>query len=226
MPSLFISRTLAADSPIRQWAAGKAVDLFAQSLLTFEAVAFDLPSAGACDWIFFYSPRAVRYFFDARPLLAAGVQLGAVGKGTAAALEVLGYRVDFCGAGSPEEVARDFLAVGKEQKVLFPCAANSRRSIATLLAEQITAFHLVVYENKASVSPSLPTTDMVILTSPMNAEAYFSACPPRSDASYLAIGSVTAAAMAAYGVVAQYPMQAEEAALCTLLDDWIRRQVP
>lgn len=224
MPSLFISRSLAADSPIRQWTEDKAVDLFAQSLLTFKAVAFDWPPTEAYDWIFFYSPRAVRYFLEARPLLPNGLRLGAVGKGTAAALEALGHRVDFCGAGSPEQVASDFLAVGRGQRILFPCAINSRRSIASLLAGQITALHLVVYENDLAIPSGLPTTDIVILTSPMNAEAYFTACSPSSEATYLAIGRPTAEAMAAYGVSASYPPIAEEAALCGLLDDWARRQ--
>ena len=59
--NLFISRTLTEDSPIWSFAQSNAIQVFHQSLIDFTPVRFNkIPEA---DWIFFYSKKAVHYFY-------------------------------------------------------------------------------------------------------------------------------------------------------------------
>ncbi len=78
------------------------------------------------DWIAFTSPNAVQIFFhglwnetDSRAL--AGIQLAAVGSGTARELERFHLRADFIPAMSTGERLAEELPVQPGQRVLWPC---------------------------------------------------------------------------------------------------------
>ncbi len=216
MPTLFISRSLSAQSPLRLWARDKEVTIIDKSLLFFTAVDFDWPLK-PFDWVFFYSPRAVDFFFKAVSSLPTTTRLAAVGGGTAAAIRAAGYQPDFTGQGQPIDVAAAFLPVARGSTVLFPAARRSGRSIEKLLGDAVQAQYLVVYDNQIQLENHLVYTDWVILTSPLNVQAYFSCLPLCSTTTYLAIGSVTAQAMQQWGVKAAFPESPSEEGLVALL---------
>lgn len=218
MPSLFVSRSLAPDSPLRKWAGERGYNLRATSLIQFSLLKFDPPSEQV-DWIFFYSPKAVDFWSRGlKKPLAFQPKFAALGPGTAKALLQLNHRIDFCGQGDPTRVADDFLTVALGQVVLFPRAVQSRRSVEKCIGDYINAIDLIVYTNEAAPRTDLVATDVVILTSPLNVAAYFSSTLINHDAIFLAIGSTTAAALAEYTIQADFPDQPGEAGLVELLN--------
>lgn len=194
---VFISREQPPHSPFRRTVEAAGHRVHGESLIRLTPVAFGEPPA--TDWIFFYSPRAVAFFAAAaRP--EAEQRLAAIGPGTAAACSRAGWRVDFIGQGSPAEVARAFLPVAAGQRVLFPQARQSRRSVEKAIAEQIDAVPLIVYDNEIRPTIALPKHHIAVFTSPLNVRAYMRYYPPRGDVMFVAIGPSTAAAMRAAGI--------------------------
>jgi len=216
-----ITRPQGPESPFRRRleAAGHAVT--GQSLVRFEAVLFqEVPLA---DWIFFYSRRGVQYFFEgleqAGLSLPAGVRLGAIGRGTARALARLGRHADFSGEGDPGQAARAFARQAAGSRVLFPRARRSRQSVQRLLDEVLEGVDLIVYDNHAVKNVPADPFDVLVFTSPLNAEAYFARQRRRAGQRIVAIGRTTATALRELGageaVVAAAP--SEEALAAAVL---------
>ena len=208
---IFISRPLAPDSPLRDWATTHGYPLHDQSLIRFAALPFTVPATA--DWWFYYSSRAVRF----GGLPSKGTKLGALGSSTAAALQERTGRVDFCGSGQPEQVATDFLAVARGQSVFFPRARQSHRTVQTALADRITVLDAVCYDNRPSPPAAAIDAAVYIFTSPLNVAAYLDHYALRSGAGVVAIGPSTAATLKRRGVPCTYPDRPTEAALLSLV---------
>lgn len=217
MPSLFVSRSLALDSPLRLWANKRGYDLQADSLIRFSLLPF-VPPALPPEWIFFYSSKAVKFWFaGAEEPYQPKPKFAALGPGTAQTLQALGQPVDFCGQGNPATVATDFNNIAAGQRVLFPRALHSRRTIEKALGERIQSIDLVVYTNESAPRTDLQPADIVVLTSPLNVTAYFNSATINREAAFLAIGATTAAALAQHNIQARFPDQPSEAGLLHLL---------
>lgn len=192
MKKVFISRDLGADSLFRKELSAPFL-LTGMSLIDFEALTFQYPSE-AYDWIFFYSKNGVRYFFDQ---LKAGhssfPKFAVMGSGTNNALNSFGHRADFIGTGKPKDVATQFLALAKHQGVLFPQAKNSKQSIQKILAEQIESQQLLVYNNskKRNIPTHLQENDILVFTSPLNAESYLDHFSIGANKTVISIGAST-----------------------------------
>ena len=209
---IFISRRLAPDSPLRQWAAARDVLIHAQSLLTFAPVPFEAPRDA--HWWFFYSPRAVQF----AGVIPPTVRTAAIGTSTAETLYATTQRVDFCGNGNPEQVADDFLTVAQDRRVFFPRARQSRLSIQTALADRIEVLDAVCYDNQP-VPPATPiVADTYIFTSPLNVAAYLDHHPLPEGARVLAMGPSTGGELARRGVDSVWPAVAGEVGLVGLLE--------
>lgn len=169
--TIFISRELSEDSPIQALSA-EGFTVIGKSLLSFSAIDFAPPAAA--DYIFFYSRNAVDYFLKhpkANALLKQA-NIATIGSKTALLLEEqYDCQADFIGSGLPHKIAEEFKKVLGNKTCLFPRAMNSRKSIQkVLLPAQV--LDLVCYDNTIHPSVIIPSTDIVILTSPMNAAAY------------------------------------------------------
>ena len=209
---IFISRRLAPNSPLRQWAAARGQTIHAQSLLTFAPVPFDPPTD--VHWWFFYSPRAVQF----AATIPAGVRMAAIGSSTAEKLYAATQRVDFCGNGNPKQVAEDFLTVAEGARVFFPRARQSRLSIQTALIGRIEVLDAVCYDNRP-VPPAAPiAADTYIFTSPLNVAAYLDHFDLPAGARVLAMGPSTGGELARRGVGSVWPAVAGEAGLVGLLE--------
>ncbi len=198
--SAYISRNLQAQSPF--WLTLKAHDVAVegQSLIQFNPVPFDV--VPDTDWIFFYSPRAVRFFFESlSQKLSSGIRFGAIGASTAQALEGLWHQVDFTGTGEPETTAAAFLQVAKGQRVLFPQARHSRKSVQTRLAGSIQTVELTVYDNRPLQNFPQRRNAVLVFTSPMNAKTYLSRYSLLEGQGVVAIGSPTAQACQAFDLL-------------------------
>lgn len=114
-----------------------------------------------------------------------------MGMGTAGFLKTYGCNPFFVGEGNPVEIAKSFLEIAKGRKVLFPRARNSKKSIQSLLADEIEVLDLLVYENMKKSNTGNPNADILIFTSPLNAESYFENLDYNNE-KIISIGNTTA----------------------------------
>jgi uroporphyrinogen-III synthase len=199
--TVFITRDLGPGSPFR--ALLEAAGWKVSGLSLVRLTPLPLPELPAADWIFFASGQAVRFFFEqlrlqSRPLPA--VRWAAIGPPTAAALMGFTGRVDFTGTGDPAATAATFRALAAGQRVLFPAARQSVRSVPSLLADAIRPLFLDLYENVPLPDPPHRTDDVLVFTSPLNARAYFQRHPLQPHQQLVAIGQTTAATLRRLGM--------------------------
>lgn len=210
MKKIFISRNISYDSIFYEKLTAKGFDVHGESLVDFAPIPIDqMPDA---DWLFFYSQNGVRFLLDqVAQEEMAGMKLAAIGPATASVLQAHHLQADFVGDGDPESTAAAFLQTAKGCTVLFPRAKESRQSIQQLLENDLTALDLVVYENKSRTNFELPDFDILVFTSPMNAQAFFAKKSWQPSLTIIAIGKTTAAALTALGIgkvlVADYPSE-------------------
>ena len=185
--TIFISRNL-GDSSLFYTSFDKSILIRAYSLLEFSPTPFHgFPDS---DFIFFYSKNAVHFFFSQLQNKPVNAKLCCIGKGTARMLESLGQEIDFVGQGSLDDIAHSFLNLCKGKKILFPRARQSKKSIQKRISGQADILDMIVYDNrKKNIFPQ-PKADILIFTSPMNAEAYFEQYPYQNEI-LIAIGNTT-----------------------------------
>ncbi|MEM8525265.1 MAG: uroporphyrinogen-III synthase [Bacteroidota bacterium] len=197
--SVFITRNVEEDSEFRQILETEGFVVEGRSLIDFRAITFnEIPET---DWIFFYSRKAIRYFFEglSKEMNLSKTQLACMGKGTTTALEKLGKKANFEGNGTPEEIAADFLQLAKNRSVLFPRARNSRQSIQKILGNHIISHDLVVYINEQKTDCHMSNKNLLVFTSPLNVEAYFHQNTLQPHQRIVAIGETTAKALKKLG---------------------------
>ena len=202
MKKIFISRRIKKDSFFYRKIKEAGDELFAKSLLDFRQVSFDeIPKT---DWIFFYSQKGVHYFFKninkKKIALPKEIRWAGFGEMTAQVIERQGVRCDFAGTGNAETTAPKFFNKAKKQTVLFPRAKNSKRSVQKLLEGQLEMQDLIVYDNFPKKNIKIQDFDILIFTSPMNAEAFFQNNKIRKEQQFFAIGKTTANALKKMGV--------------------------
>lgn len=213
---LFVSRKLPAGSQLRLWAKRKGYELVDRSLLKFAPVPYR-PLLTNYDWVFFYSARAVSYFFLQEPIFSNPPKFAVIGTATERALRKHGRAANFTGSGLPRQVAEQFGEVAADQTVLFPQTAQSRRSVEKFLGDRIHAVRLVVYRTQATPLDAPLPADVVILTSPLNAKAWLEATPPSPGQYFITLGPSTAAVLIKRGINCVFPPQPTEAELLKLL---------
>lgn len=196
--SVYISRNLQPQSAFRQILESRGVAVEGQSLIRFQPVPFtEVPEA---DWVFFYSPRAVRLFLSYLPHpLSSELRIGSIGPSTAQVLADMGCKTNFIGTGEPEATAAAFMEVAAMQRVLFPQARNSRQSVQKQLGAAIHAIDLIVYDNELVEDFPLRRSEVLVFTSPLNAKAYLGRYPVLPEQYLVAIGKPTASACRSFG---------------------------
>ncbi len=198
---VFISRNLVPSSYFSKAMQSKSYKIFDQSLIRFSPVAFDSNIEG--DWLFFTSKNGVKYFFEQNPTLPEKLHVAALGSGTASALEEIDYRASFIGKGNDmAAIGESFAERASGQKVVFPIAQNSLRSIQLYLEENaanVAVEDLVVYSNEVKTHFDLPPMDILVFTSPMNVRAYINRYSLQSHQTVVAIGHSTAKALEEMG---------------------------
>lgn len=203
MEGVFVSRFLAPDSEFKAMVSAANIPIEAYSLIEFEAVPF--ASFPPTDWVFFYSKRAVTFFLNQVfktnqfKIQLKNIKFACMGQGTATTLSQYHLNTHFIGNGKPDAVAAAFLPYAKGQRVLFPRANRSRKSIQKKLHTHILVQDLVVYSNKPKKSIAMISRHLLVFTSPLNAEAYFHQHELQPGQRIIAIGDSTAAALRKLG---------------------------
>lgn len=211
MPTAFITRDLAPDSDFRRILTERGWQVWGQSLVTLTPLPFG--SVPLCDWIFFSSQNAVRWFFEQAAQLpdwsaarAEAIRWAAIGEATERVLMKYVERVDFVGTGEPHETARRFALPSPTGGagggvVLLPAALHSEKTLFTALSLDFQCVQLPVYDNRPAPDPPMCTDDVLVFTSPMNVRAYFGRHVLQEKQRVVAIGSTTAAALKSYGAL-------------------------
>lgn len=151
-------------------------------------------------WIFFSSKHAVKYLLKQyKP--AEGTKFAAVGKGTAEELRKFGYKPDFIGYSTDTRLTgKQFAATVKNEKVLFPQAKGSLRTVQNQFSDPSQVLNLIVYESIDRGEDAIPESDVIFFTSPSNVDAYFKKNTVRPDQKVIAMGHATASALEKYDI--------------------------
>lgn len=199
MMKVFISRKLEPNSGFKQKLSTLPLEIEGFSLVEFKPHPFELPEA--YDWLFFYSKTGVNHFFRQTHKFLSSTKIAALGPGTAEAIEkIFGIVPDFVGNGIPEETSLLFAEKAAGQKVVFIRAEESRKSVQTILQNQVIATDVIAYKNSAKAQVDKIEADIMVFTSPLNAKAYFSKYSLESFQKVIAIGQTTAEALKALGI--------------------------
>ena len=189
MKTLFISRNLKEDPGFRDLANKAGFQIIDQSLIHIKPL--DLSNVPETDWIFFYSPNGIRIFFSQIPY-SREKKYGVMGSGSADIFErVTGSAADFTGNGPRNSIAEEFAGILGDHSLLIARARRSVNFLKDHLLGNTRVEEIEVYENSIRDELDVPRADYVVLTSPMNAEAYFSIHEYRGEPVF-AIGKTTA----------------------------------
>ncbi len=146
-----------------------------------------------CDWIFFYSPRAIQYFLEQKTIdkdKIRNYKIGTMGVYSSQyLLEKTDCQANFTGEGSPSKIAHDFTVELGSEKVLIPRALNSLQRIENHISKE-QCFSIPVYQNHIDESQIPPETSHALLTSPLNARAYFEKIQPKNT-EFFCLGETT-----------------------------------
>ena len=201
MKSIFITRDLDKDS-ILHTLSDKNYVVSGCSLIDFSVIPITgLPFA---DWIFFYSKNGVKFFHQS--VIKAGLQLNSriacIGKGTADQFyRTFNHAPEFIGSGDPSQVALQFKKVIPESdKILFITAEDSNHSISKELKNNYEVSSIAAYSNTEKKNIVDPEADIIIFTSPKNADTYLNKFSFFYSTQIIAIGKITAQYLHTRGV--------------------------
>lgn len=168
---IFISRKLEEDSILLDFFKSKKLSFLDQSLIEFSPVRFDRPWS---EWLFFYSKKGVKYYFDQQPpQRMRSHKLACFGPGTASyLLNNYGFMPDFVGTGEKDSTTLGLLNSAANESVCFVVGRQSLRSVQAMLGEKMEWTEICVYNNTLAVTPALGTYKTAIITSPMNYESF------------------------------------------------------
>ncbi|REJ84999.1 MAG: hydroxymethylbilane synthase [Bacteroidetes bacterium] len=196
--SVFISRNLNDTSYLKNVLEGNGFHLESRALIEMKEVPIkDLPDA---KWIFFSSKHAVKFFFSQNPDVS-NAKFACIGKSTAESLRKHGVRAEFIGNSADTRMTgKKFAAIAGRDKVLFPQAKDSLKTVQQQLVQKDQALDLVVYETLKKNSDVQPDADILVFTSPSNADAWFENYKLKEGQQCIAMGDATAKALNSHGV--------------------------
>jgi uroporphyrinogen-III synthase len=201
MKTLFISRPVAQHGELATYCAQAGIQLIAESLIDFQSVTCsDFPTT---DVVFFTSPRSVDFFLK-QTILRPNQLAATVGEHTTKALENQGYKVHFTGSTptQPKQVATEFARWLNGRSVLFPQSDRSNQTMQQALNSE-QCVNRVVYQTLLLKKTIIPIPDVLIFSSPSNAEAFLLANEIHPYQRTLAFGTTTAAYLEKKGVTCE-----------------------
>ncbi|WP_317896566.1 uroporphyrinogen-III synthase [Aurantibacillus circumpalustris] len=197
--SIFISRNLTPISPLLIKLNSMGYEVLNESLITVSQIRFT--HTPVTKWIFFSSKNSIRHFFAQNPELAEGVKFAVMSPSSAEYLVEFGKTADFIGEGVDVTlIAKKFADFIKDDTVLFPQAIDSLQTIQRQLSFTNICHNLFVYKTTRRIDFEIPQSELLVFTSPSNAQAYLEKYKPAADQKFVAIGSTTYNQLKNYGI--------------------------
>lgn len=207
--NVLLSRALPKDHAFIHRTRSKDINLVCRSFIEQHSIDFELIDSKSIDLVFAYSQNGVKYFEIGLKKLGFNsieewakknpkLTFGAIGKTTESAFIERGIRSDFIGIGQPNDVVNQlehWLSNDIEKstkKVLFLQAKKSLQTIGNKLKNIINVSSLAVYETRLNVFEDLPQYDIILATSPSNAEGILQSNPSNLSSKWICIGPSTA----------------------------------
>lgn len=189
--SVFITKNSNELPLLTRLLAANGVHAHYQSLIQTRALTVN--NWPETEWVFFGSRNAVKYALQNKPELLKGKKIGAVGPGTAKALESQGHRPDYIGQETEiSKVAENFVAlVDENTRVLLPLGEQSVRTLVKHWENKLQLETVIVYSTHAFKAPSLPVTNLILFTSPSNVESWVNQGGAIDGVTALAMGKTT-----------------------------------
>ena len=168
------------------------------------------------DWLFFCSKNAIENFFALEPRLSKKTQLGVIGRGSEESLRQHGLAPHFSGEHRGIDmtgIAEEFAHIAEGQTVVIVRAKDSLETIEKALSETTKVINLPVYETQLAEEVAKSYADVLIFTSPSNAEAYFNFHVVEPGQRIICIGNSTARKIETYGLNYTLPKTPDEIGL-------------
>lgn len=197
--TIFISRELSALSPILLELSQLGYEVIHQSLIQINPIRFThTPNA---QWVFFTSKNAIHHFFTQTPFLKPTTKFGVMSESSADFLLQHGKAADFIGSGvDVTKIAKDFATFINDETVLLPQAIDSTKIIQKHLSFTNNCTDLYVYKTTLKTDFEIPSSDILVFTSPANVEAYCAKYKMNDSQKVIAFGSTTSDKLKAFGV--------------------------
>ncbi len=153
-----------------------------------------------CNWIFFNSRNAVKYFFESGYKIT-NQQVACVGAQTALELGKHHTNIDFIGVSNDiEKIAEAFIPLCKNQIVLFPSSTTSLRSIGSFIQMYCNIIHFPIYQTVEQHHTLHKHFDSIIFTSPSNVRGFMHNNKISDNTKCIAIGLSTKAELVKQGL--------------------------
>ena len=192
---IFISRKISNDSPFKKL-EGQGHEIIDQSLIQINLLDFELIDSP--DWIFFYSSTGVKLFLE-KYSYSEKQNYAVMGAGTAKTFERLtGRKPQFIGDGNAQHISEFFISHHLNDRIVFIKALNSIGQVQNHIGDKLKVANLPIYRTIKLYHFDLAPCDVLLFTSPLNAEAYFDKYGYHSEKMF-AIGASTAQKI--YGLI-------------------------
>lgn len=216
--NIFITRNLPEGSYLRKALTKHHIGIEDRSLIkTFPIInKLDSYIFKHVEWIFFSSKNAIEYFFQLEPQLPKKVKFGVLGRASEDMLRRFGKAADFNGESEgidTADIAKTFARVANGSTVLFPGAKDSLRTVQQELSPDTKIIELPVYETVMEHHVEQSFAEVLIFTSPSNAEAYFATNLLEPGQKVVCIGKSTGKKFEEMGVPYTLPYSPDEIGL-------------
>ncbi len=187
MRRLFISRNLDKNSVFYRLNA-EGIKVSGQSLIQFKKLDFEIPPS--YDWVFFYSPFAIKTFFE-KVGYSDQLSYGVMGEGSANIFKAINSSLpDYIANTSSEHIIEALKSRVQNKKLLIPRAKHSIHFLKNAFDDD-QIIDLGIYSNEIKHDIDIPESDILVFTSPANVEAYFNKYDYKEEKLF-AIGKTTA----------------------------------
>lgn len=194
---VFISRDLEEGAYFRNFLSKAGFEVEDKNLLNISSISF--VTDGQADWLFFTSRNGVKYYFEQIQYSKDNCpKIGVVNAGTAQAVRALGYQVDFEGTSACTKKTSEQFGAIAQGKVILPQATQARGVMERSLGH-CEVISLPVYSNTILEDIEKIEADILVFTSPMNAQSYLQKYQPESWQKLVAIGPSTQKAITDLG---------------------------
>ncbi|HUH73925.1 MAG TPA: hydroxymethylbilane synthase [Chitinophagales bacterium] len=195
---VFISREVTESDYFYSILTKAGFEVESENLLNIHGV--DFQTDGQADWLFFTSRNGVKHYFNQVKYDKENCpKIGAVNAGTESSIKSLGYNVDYVGTSAyTNNTAEEFgqLASGK---VILPQAVHARGVMEKSLGH-CEVVSLPVYNNTILEEVESTDADILVFTSPLNAESYFKKHALKENQQVVSIGPSTQTAIESLGI--------------------------